>query len=38
MRVWFARAEADAPAWWRADSDPILGRALRLIYGDPSRH
>ena len=38
MRVWFARAEADAPARWRADSDPILGRALRLIYGDPSRH
>lgn len=36
VRAWFSLAEADAPAWWRADSDPIVGRALRLLYDDPS--
>jgi len=30
LRAWFARPEAEAPAWYRAQSDPIVGRALRI--------
>jgi AraC-like DNA-binding protein len=37
VRVWFSRADADAPAWWRADGDPIVGKALRLLYNNPAR-
>lgn len=36
VRVWFSRAADSAPAWWRADSDPVVGPALRLLYDDPS--
>jgi AraC-like DNA-binding protein len=35
VRAWFARAGDDAPAWWRADRDRIVGKALRLIYNQP---
>ena len=37
MRAWFARPEAQAPTWYRAYADPIVGQALRLIYNDPAR-
>jgi AraC-like DNA-binding protein len=37
LRVWFSRAESDAPTWWQADADPIVGKALRLLYNNPSR-
>ena len=36
LRSWFARAE-DAPLWYRAYSDPVVGRALRLLHNDPAR-
>jgi AraC-like DNA-binding protein len=36
LRAWFARPDADAPAWYRAYSDPIAGKALRLIHNDPA--
>ena len=36
LRVWFARAEVAAPAWFAADADPVVGRALRLLHNDPS--
>ncbi|WP_369202408.1 AraC family transcriptional regulator [Streptomyces sp. PU-14G] len=32
LRAWFARPEADAPAWYRAQSDPVVGVALRLLH------
>ncbi len=35
VRTWFARVEADAPAWWRASGDPVVGRALRLLHHTP---
>lgn len=35
LRAWFARPEAQAPAWYRAHSDPIAGRALRLLHNNP---
>lgn len=37
MREWFARPEADPPAWYRALGDPVVGPALRLIHDQPSR-
>ena len=37
LRAWFARPEADAPGWYRAYGDPVVGRALRLIHDDPAR-
>lgn len=37
LREWFARPEADPPGWYRALSDPIVGRALRLIHDQPAR-
>ncbi|MGW0810745.1 AraC family transcriptional regulator [Nonomuraea sp. NPDC002799] len=37
LRTWFARPEAQAPGWYQAQSDPLIGQALRLIHDDPSR-
>ncbi|MEV3854801.1 AraC family transcriptional regulator [Streptomyces sp. NPDC050095] len=36
LRAWFSRPEADAPAWYRAMGDPVVGQALRLIQDDPA--
>ncbi|WP_336212210.1 AraC family transcriptional regulator [Nonomuraea sp. LPB2021202275-12-8] len=36
LRAWFARPEAEAPGWYQAQSDPLIGPALRLIHGDPA--
>lgn len=37
LRAWFARPEADAPAWYRAYGDPVVGQALRMLHNDPAR-
>jgi AraC-like DNA-binding protein len=37
LRAWFARPEAQAPGWYRAHGDPIVGRALRFLQDDPAR-
>lgn len=37
LRAWFARPEAEAPAWYRAQADPVVGRALRAMHDDPAR-
>ncbi|MEV0144843.1 MULTISPECIES: AraC family transcriptional regulator [unclassified Nonomuraea] len=34
LRSWLA--ENDAPAWYRAQSDPIVGRALRMLHNNPA--
>jgi AraC-like DNA-binding protein len=36
LRAWFARPEAAAPQWYRAFSDPVVGRALRLLHHNPA--
>ena len=36
LRAWFARPEAEAPAWYRAYGDPVVGRALRMLHHNPS--
>jgi AraC-like DNA-binding protein len=35
LRAWFARPEGEAPAWYRAYDDPVVGRALRMIHNNP---
>jgi AraC-like DNA-binding protein len=37
LRAWFARPTADAPGWYRAHGDPLVGRALRAIHDEPAR-
>lgn len=34
LRTWFDH-EGQAPAWWQAERDPLIGSALRLIYDHP---
>src|SRR5919106_3832156 len=35
LRAWFVCPEAHPPAWYRAQADPIVGRALQLIHNNP---
>ncbi|CAI9412200.1 AraC family transcriptional regulator [Nocardioides sp. T2.26MG-1] len=35
LRAWFARPEADPPAWYAGQSDPVVGPALRLLQHHP---
>jgi AraC-like DNA-binding protein len=36
LRAWFARPDAEAPAWYRANGDPVVGRALRMLHNNPA--
>ncbi|MEV0091017.1 AraC family transcriptional regulator [Streptomyces sp. NPDC050738] len=36
LRSWFSRPQAEAPAWYRAMGDPVVGQALRLMQDDPA--
>jgi AraC-like DNA-binding protein len=36
LRTWFSRPEAEAPGWYRAHADPIVGPALRSLHSDPA--
>jgi AraC-like DNA-binding protein len=36
LRAWFARPGAEAPGWYRAYQDPIVGRVLALIHDQPA--
>jgi AraC-like DNA-binding protein len=35
LRTWFDR-DSNAPTWWHAEQDPIVGPALKLIYNNPA--
>ena len=35
LRTWFDRSD-NAPPWWHAEHDPVVGPALRLIYNNPA--
>jgi len=37
LRAWFARPVAEAPAWFRAHGDQVVGPALGLLHADPAR-
>ena len=36
LRTWFARPQARAPGWYRAQADPVVGQALRLLQHNPA--
>jgi len=36
LRAWFTRQRSDAPGWFRALGDPVVGRALRMLYNNPA--
>jgi len=36
LRAWFARPEAEAPGWYAARGDAVVGRALRLLESNPA--
>ncbi len=37
LRAWFDRPGGEPPAWYRAQADPVVGPALRLLHADPAR-
>jgi AraC-like DNA-binding protein len=36
LRAWFARPDAQAPGWYLAHGDPVVGPALRLLQNNPA--
>lgn len=36
LRAWFARPESHPPGWYQAQSDPVVGLALRLLHENPA--
>ncbi|HEX6578868.1 MAG TPA: AraC family transcriptional regulator, partial [Jiangellaceae bacterium] len=36
LRTWFSQPDSGAPAWYRADGDPVVGRALRMLHNNPA--
>ena len=36
LRAWFSRPEGQAPAWYRAQRDPVVGAALRMLQNNPA--
>ncbi|ROO85675.1 AraC-like DNA-binding protein [Actinocorallia herbida] len=36
LRAWLTRPDGDPPGWYRAQSDPLVGRALRLLEHNPA--
>jgi AraC-like DNA-binding protein len=37
LRAWFSRPDVEAPSWYRAYDDPVVGPALRLLHNQPER-
>jgi AraC-like DNA-binding protein len=37
LRAWFSRTEANVPGWYRAQSDSVVGRALRMLHEHPEQ-
>lgn len=36
LREWFERPGQEAPPWYTAQRDPVVGRALRLLHTEPA--
>ena len=36
LRAWFSGPDAEAPSWYRAHGDPVVGRALRMLHHHPA--
>jgi AraC-like DNA-binding protein len=37
LRAWFSGHRAEAPGWYRAQGDPVVGRALRMLQNNPAQ-
>jgi AraC-like DNA-binding protein len=37
LRTWLALHQAEAPGWYRAQGDPVVGRALRMLQNNPAQ-
>jgi AraC-like DNA-binding protein len=37
LRAWFSRPDVEAPSWYRAHRDPVVGPALRLLHNQPEQ-
>jgi AraC-like DNA-binding protein len=37
LRAWLAAPGQGAPAWYRAQHDPVVGAALRMLHNEPAR-
>ncbi|HZR49708.1 MAG TPA: AraC family transcriptional regulator [Streptosporangiaceae bacterium] len=37
LRTWFSCHQAQAPGWYRAQGDPVVGRALRMLQNNPEQ-
>ncbi|UPK74208.1 AraC family transcriptional regulator [Nocardioidaceae bacterium SCSIO 66511] len=37
LRAWFSRPGAEAPGWYRAHGDPVVGPALQLLHNSPDK-
>jgi AraC-like DNA-binding protein len=37
LRAWFDRPDAEAPGWYRASADPVVGPVLALLHHEPAR-
>lgn len=37
LREWLDRSDTEAPPWFQAQKDPIVGAALQLIHDEPAR-
>ncbi|WP_252365147.1 AraC family transcriptional regulator [Saccharomonospora piscinae] len=37
LRAHFTRQAGDAPSWYRAQADPVVGATLRLLHAEPAR-
>src|SRR5262245_35298379 len=36
LRAWLARPDTAAPGWYRAQTDPVVGPALRMLHNNPA--
>ncbi|MEV7616874.1 AraC family transcriptional regulator [Streptomyces sp. NPDC089799] len=36
LRAWLAAPDSGAPAWYRAQGDPVVGPALRMLHENPA--
>jgi AraC-like DNA-binding protein len=37
LRAWFSCHQGEAPGWYRAQSDPVVGIALRMLQNNPAQ-
>ncbi|MEM7050669.1 MAG: AraC family transcriptional regulator [Acidobacteriota bacterium] len=36
LRAWFDRPQAERPAWYRSQADPVVGKVLKIMHQDPA--